>query len=58
MKTTGQASSATSAKTAVVPAVKAPVLLDHRQMKLVAGGLPKGGWAARTTEDPLPKGGW
>lgn len=37
-----------------------PVPLDPKQLQLVAGGLPKGTWAATTTsEDPfLPKGTW
>lgn len=54
-----------NARTSSTPAAdrarKAPVLIDPRQFKLVAGGLPKGGWgqpaeAQSTTQ--LPKGGW
>jgi hypothetical protein len=51
----------TPSTTAADRARTGPVLIDPRDFKLVAGGLPKGGWgaqadAARTTQ--LPKGGW
>ncbi len=53
-----------TARTSSTPAADrartGPVLIDPRDFKLVAGGLPKGGWAepvaASTTQ--LPKGGW
>jgi hypothetical protein len=39
-----------------------PVLLDPRDFRQVAGGLPKGGWLVPATSQlrgtELPKGGW
>ena len=38
------------------PARRGPVELQPHQLALVAGGLPKGGWAI--AQELLPKGGW
>lgn len=43
-----------------VPAEFAAKRIDPAQLKLVAGGLPKGGWMSvdQTESLQLPKGGW
>jgi hypothetical protein len=38
-----------------------PSLIDPRDFKLIAGGLPKGGWIepeGANSNTQLPKGGW
>jgi hypothetical protein len=47
-----------SAKLASAPRGLTPI--DPRDFKLVAGGLPKGGWGSSSGTTPLclPKGGW
>ena len=43
-----------------VPAPYAAKCIGASQLKLVAGGLPKGGWLESPSEmaSALPKGGW
>jgi hypothetical protein len=35
-----------------------PQVLDSSLLALVAGGLPRGGWSAATSQEALPRGGW
>jgi hypothetical protein len=58
MQTTQTRSTATQTLSAAQRPASGPVALSLRDLKLVSGGLPKGGWAAASVAPPLPKGGW
>jgi hypothetical protein len=58
MQTTQTRSSAVQTQPAAQRPAPGPVGLSLRELALVSGGLPKGGWASASVAPPLPKGGW